>query len=64
MFWVRLPAFCDNRPSGDPTPSEADIKVTRDLILAGQLLKIEVLDYIIKENPKHYSLRELMYFYN
>jgi hypothetical protein len=31
-------------PSGDPMPSEADIKVTRDLIRAGQLLKIEVLD--------------------
>ena len=26
-----------NHPSGDPTPSEADIKVTRDLIRAGQL---------------------------
>ncbi len=36
-----------NHPSGDPTPSEADIRVTRDLIRAGQLLKIEVLDHII-----------------
>src|SRR5678816_2382428 len=34
-------------PSGDPTPSEADIKVTRDLIRAGQLIKIEVLDHVI-----------------
>src|SRR5436309_12438293 len=32
-----------NHPSGDPTPSESDIKVTRDLIRSGQLLKIEVL---------------------
>ena len=58
-----------NHPSGDPTPSEADIKVTRDLIRAGQLLKIEVLDHIIigratPERPKDYqSLRELGYFY-
>lgn len=58
-----------NHPSGDPTPSEADIKVTRDLIRAGQLLKIEVLDHVIigratKERPKDYvSLRELGYFY-
>jgi DNA repair protein RadC len=58
-----------NHPSGDPTPSEADIKVTRDLIRAGQLLKIEVLDHIIlghrsEERPKDYvSLRELGYFY-
>ncbi len=57
-----------NHPSGDPTPSEADIKVTRDLIRAGQFLKIEVLDHIIigratAERPKDYvSLRELGYF--
>jgi DNA repair protein RadC len=57
-----------NHPSGDPTPSEADIKVTRDLIRAGQLLKIEVLDHVIigratPERPKDYaSLRELGYF--
>jgi len=36
-----------NHPSGDPTPSDADIKVTRDLIKAGQLLRIEVLDHVI-----------------
>jgi DNA repair protein RadC len=59
-----------NHPSGDPTPSEADIKVTRDLIRAGQLLKIEVLDHVIlgratKERQKDYaSLRELGYFYS
>jgi len=58
-----------NHPSGDPTPSEADIKVTRDLIRAGQLLKIEVLDHVIlgrvtQERQKDYvSLRELGYFF-
>jgi len=58
-----------NHPSGDPSPSEADIKVTRDLIRAGQLLKIEVLDHVIigsatKERQKDFvSLRELGYFY-
>src|SRR5436190_4750839 len=52
-----------NHPSGEPTPSEADIKVTRDLIRAGQLLKIEVLDHVIIGNPKHATLRELGYFY-
>jgi DNA repair protein RadC len=57
-----------NHPSGDPTPSEADIKVTRDLIRAGQLLKIEVLDHVIigratQERPRDFvSLRELGYF--
>jgi DNA repair protein RadC len=56
-------------PSGDPTPSEADIKVTRDLIRAGQLLKIEVLDHIIMGQPSpdrqedFVSLRTLGYFF-
>ena len=52
-----------NHPSGEPAPSEADIKVTRDLIRAGQLLKVEVLDHVIIGNPTHASLRELGYFY-
>jgi len=51
-----------NHPSGDPTPSEADIKVTRDIIRAGQLMKIELLDHVIVGNPKHCSLRELGYW--
>jgi DNA repair protein RadC len=53
-----------NHPSGEPQPSEADIKVTRDLIRAGQLLKIEVLDHVIVGNPNHCSLRELGYFFS
>lgn len=36
-----------NHPSGDPTPSEGDVKVTRDIIRAGQLLHIDVLDHVI-----------------
>ncbi|HNQ90859.1 MAG TPA: JAB domain-containing protein [Verrucomicrobiota bacterium] len=56
-----------NHPSGDPTPSESDIRVTRDLMRAGQLLKIEVLDHIIvgrsePDRPQPFaSLRELGY---
>lgn len=59
-----------NHPSGDPSPSEADIKVTRDLIRAGQLLKIEVLDHVIMgrktlEREKDYvSLREMGFMYS
>ncbi len=58
-----------NHPSGDATPSEADIKVTRDLIRAGQLLKVELLDHVIVGTPNdagrvgRTSLRELGYFY-
>ena len=58
-----------NHPSGDPTPSEQDIKVTRDLIRAGQLLKIDVIDHVILGKATEgrardwVSLRELGYFY-
>jgi DNA repair protein RadC len=57
-----------NHPSGDPTPSESDVRVTRDLIRAGQLLKIEVADHIIlghctAANTKGYfSMREMGLF--
>ena len=63
-------AAVHNHPSGDPTPSDADIKVTRDLIRAGQVLKIEVLDHVIigrrtTERARDYaSLKELGYFYS
>lgn len=53
-----------NHPSGEPQPSEADIKVTRDLIRAGQLMKIEVCDHVIVGTGSYLSLRELGYFYS
>ena len=52
-----------NHPSGESTPSEADIKVTRDLIRAGQLLKMELLDHVIIGQGNFSSLRNLGYFY-
>lgn len=59
-----------NHPSGNHSPSEADIKVTRDLIRAGQLLQVQVLDHVIigaatPDQPRAFaSLRELGYFYS
>jgi len=50
-----------NHPSGESTPSEADIKVTRDLLRAGQLLKIELVDHVVIGNQNHSSLRALGY---
>jgi len=58
-----------NHPSGDPQPSESDVRITRDLIRAGQLLKIDVLDHVIigrrtaSRERDYVSLRELGYFY-
>jgi proteasome lid subunit RPN8/RPN11 len=53
-----------NHPSGESTPSEADIKVTRDLIRAGQLLKMELIDHVVIGNGNFSSLRALGYFYS
>jgi DNA repair protein RadC len=40
-----------NHPSGDPTPSAEDIRITRQLVEAGRILGIEVLDHIIIGRP-------------
>ena len=47
-----------NHPSGDPTPSPEDVKVTRDLVAAGKLLDIEVMDHIVIGNGRFVSLKE------
>jgi hypothetical protein len=52
-FWLLRAAMRQN---------EADIRVTRDLIRAGQLLKIDVLDHVVIGRQKHCSLREFGHF--
>lgn len=47
-----------NHPSGDPTPSPEDVSVTRDLVAAGKLLDIELLDHIVIAGSKFVSLKE------
>ncbi|HZU05195.1 MAG TPA: DNA repair protein RadC [Chloroflexota bacterium] len=47
-----------NHPSGDPTPSAEDVEVTRQLIDAGALLDIEVLDHLVIGHQRYVSLRE------
>lgn len=47
-----------NHPSGDPTPSSQDIHITRQIVDAGKLLDIDVLDHIIIGHDRWTSLRE------
>ena len=49
--------FSHNHPSGDPTPSRADLTVTQRLVEVGKLIGIEVLDHIIIGNPTVLSMR-------
>ena len=48
-----------NHPSGDPSPSSQDIRITRDLIEAGRPLKITVHDHVIVGSQGHSSLRAM-----
>jgi DNA repair protein RadC len=48
-----------NHPSGDPTPSQQDIRLTRDLVEAARHLKIAVHDHVIVGANGHSSMRAL-----
>ena len=50
--------FVHNHPSGDPTASEDDIKLTKRLVEAGEIVGIDVLDHIIIGDKKHLSLKK------
>lgn len=47
-----------NHPSGDPTPSDADRRITRKVWEAGSLLDIPLLDHIVIGDRKYVSFRE------
>jgi len=47
-----------NHPSGDPSPSHEDVAVTRQLIAAGDLLGVELLDHLVIGQQRFVSLRE------
>jgi len=46
-----------NHPSGDPAPSEDDIKITQQIIEVGKIMDIDVLDHVIIGNKKFVSLK-------
>jgi len=48
-----------NHPSGDPTPSAEDIRITRQLVEAGKIIDIKVLDHVVVSPPNsRCSMRE------
>ncbi len=47
-----------NHPSGDPTPSPEDIEVTKELVKAGVLLDIPVLDHVVIGDRRYISLHD------
>ena len=51
-----------NHPSGDPTPSQADIEMTRQIAQVARTLGIQVLDHVIVGKDGHASLKGLKLF--
>jgi DNA repair protein RadC len=47
-----------NHPSGDPTPSPDDVAVTRELVKAGEMIDVKVLDHIVIGQGRHVSMKE------
>jgi len=50
--------FVHNHPSGDPTPSQSDKQLTRDLVFVGNILHIKVLDHIIIGGNRYFSFAD------
>ncbi|NGX39417.1 MAG: hypothetical protein KR126chlam1_00744 [Chlamydiae bacterium] len=49
--------ICHNHPSGDPTPSDADIRLTKQLLESSRIMGIPLVDHIIIGKGKHHSMR-------
>lgn len=50
--------ICHNHPSGDPTPSQEDINITKRLFEVGKLVGIDLLDHVIIGDGNYISLKE------
>lgn len=51
-----------NHPSGDPSPSNADLEITRKISILGEMMEIPLVDHIIVGDKTYCSLREKGYF--
>ena len=64
LFRYALRANCagmivvHNHPSGDPTPSPEDVRVTERIVEAGELMDVEVMDHLIIGRRRFVSLKE------
>jgi len=50
--------LCHNHPSGNLSPSDADLQITRKIKDAGQLMEIQVLDHLIITQKSHFSFAD------
>ena len=49
---------CHNHPSGEPDPSPEDVLLTKEIVAAGKLLDVELLDHLVIGQGRWISMRE------
>jgi DNA repair protein RadC len=57
-FGAAAVILAHNHPSGEPEPSDEDVKVTKRMIQVGKIMDIEILDHLIIGDEKYVSLKE------
>ena len=57
-FGAAAMIFAHNHPSGEPKPSNEDAEITEELVFAGRIMKIKVLDHIIVGEEKYFSFAD------
>ncbi len=50
--------FAHNHPSGNPEPSQSDKDITKNLVIAGKVMQIKILDHIIIGDNKYFSFTD------
>jgi len=50
--------FAHNHPAGNPQPSDNDKQITQDLVFAGNIMQIKVLDHIIIGDNRYFSFAD------
>ena len=65
-FGAAAMIFAHNHPSGEPKPSSEDKAITEELVFAGRIMKIKVLDHIIIGEEQYFSFADegLIKLYN
>ncbi|MFQ5963227.1 MAG: DNA repair protein RadC [Candidatus Scalinduaceae bacterium] len=57
-FGAAAMIFAHNHPSGEPKPSNEDKDITEELVFAGKIMRIKVLDHIIIGEQKYFSFAD------
>ena len=55
LIYCETLTFVHNHPSGNPKPSKSDKELTKELVYAGSIMHIKILDHVIIGNDRYFS---------